>query len=138
LSSIIKIISTLYNKFRNLILYGLIGAISAGVDFLVFYMLTTILDVYYLIANIFSVSLGITISFILNRNYNFKVKDKTPKRFLIFFSVGLGGLILSSILLYIFVDIITLDKVISKVLSIIFVVIIQFLFNTFITFKKEV
>jgi len=138
LRSIIKIISTLYNKFRNLILYGIIGILSAGIDFLVFYMLATVLEVFYLIANIFSVGIGITISFILNRNYNFKVKDNTPKRFLIFFSVGLGGLILSSILLYIFIDIITLDKIMSKVLSIIFVVLIQFLFNTFITFKKEV
>lgn len=132
-----QIILTFYCRFRNLILYGLIGIFSAGIDFLVFYMLATILEVFYLIANIFSVTIGITISFILNRNYNFRVKDNVSKRFLMFTSVGLGGLLLSSALLYIFIDILTLDKVISKVLSIIFVVLIQFLLNTFITFKKE-
>jgi len=132
-----QIISTFYNKFRNLLLYGIIGIFSAGMDFIAFYLLVNILEVFYLIANVFSVTIGITSSFILNRNYNFKVKDNTSRRFLIFFLVGLGGLILSSILLYIFIDIITLDKVISKILSIIFVVLIQFLFNTFITFKKE-
>ena len=138
MNSIKQIISTLYDRFRNLILYGIIGIFSAGMDFIVFYMLATIFNVFYLIANVFSVTIGITISFILNRNYNFKVKDNTAKRFSMFFSVGLGGLLLSSILLYIFIDIITLDKAMSKVLSIIFVVLIQFLFNTFITFKKEV
>lgn len=132
-----QIILTLYCKFRNLILYGIIGIFSAGIDFLVFYMLVTILAVFYLIANIFSVTIGITISFILNRNYNFKVKDNVSKRFLMFTSVGLGGLLLSSALLYFFIDILALDKVISKVLSIIFVVLTQFLLNTFITFKKE-
>ena len=132
-----QIISTFYNKFRNLLLYGIIGIFSAGMDFIVFYLLVNILEVFYLIANVFSVTIGITSSFILNRNYNFKVKDNTSRKFLIFFLVGFGGLILSSILLYIFIDIITLDKVISKILSIIFVVLIQFLFNTFITFKKE-
>jgi putative flippase GtrA len=132
-----QIILTLYCKFRNLILYGIIGIFSAGIDFLVFYMLVTILAVFYLIANIFSVTIGITISFILNRNYNFRVKDNVSKRFLMFTSVGLGGLLLSSALLYFFIDILALDKVISKVLSIIFVVLTQFLLNTFITFKKE-
>ena len=132
-----QIISTFYNKFRNLLLYGIIGIFSASMDFIVFYLLVNILEVFYLIANVFSVTIGITSSFILNRNYNFKVKDNTSRRFLIFFLVGLGGLILSSILLYIFIDIITQDKVISKILSIIFVVLIQFLFNTFITFKKK-
>lgn len=132
-----QIILTLYCKFRNLILYGIIGIFSAGIDFLVFYMLVTILAVFYLIANIFSVTIGITISFILNRNYNFRVKDNVSKRFLMFTSVGLGGLLLSSALLYFFIDILAFDKVISKVLSIIFVVLTQFLLNTFITFKKE-
>jgi putative flippase GtrA len=132
-----QIILTLYSKFRNLILYGIIGILSASIDFLVFYMLVTILEIFYLIANIFSVTMGITISFILNRNYNFKVKDNIFKRFLVFILVGFFGLLLSSILLYFFVDILAFDKVISKILSILFVVLIQFLLNTFITFKKK-
>ena len=129
---------TLKNKLQNFVLYGIIGILSAGIDFLIFYTLTTIWDIFYLIANIFSVSIGITLSFFLNRNYNFKVKDNISKRFLMFTSVGLGGILLSSTLLYIFIDIFTFDKIISKILSIIFVVLIQFFLNTYVTFKKEV
>jgi len=137
MNTIEQIILKFYNKFRNLILYGIIGTLSAGIDFLVFYTLTTVWGFFYLTANIFSVSIGITISFILNRNYNFKVKDNISKRFVLFISVGLSGLLLSSVLLYIFIDIFTLNKIISKILSIFLVVLMQFLLNTYITFKKE-
>jgi putative flippase GtrA len=128
---------SLYKRFRYLILYGIIGTFCAGIDFFIFYTLTTIFEVFYLVSNIISVSVGITISFILNRKYNFKVKDKRIKRFIIFILVGSGGLLLSSALLYFFVDILTLEKVVSKILSIVFIVLIQFLLNKLITFKKE-
>jgi len=137
MKAIEQIVLKFYKKFRNLILYGIIGTLSAGIDFLIFYTLTTVWGFFYLTANIFSVSIGITISFILNRNYNFKVKDNISKRFVLFISVGLSGLLLSSALLYIFIDIFTLNKIISKILSIFLVVLMQFLLNTYITFKKE-
>lgn len=132
-----QIILNIYSKFRNLILYGIIGIFSAGLDFIIFYALTTIVEVFYLIANVFSVTIGITTSFILNRKYNFKIIDKVFKRYLIFVSVGSFGLLLSSALLYFFIDIVTLDIIVSKVLSIVFVVLIQFFLNRYITFKKD-
>jgi len=127
---------SLYYKFRNLILYGIIGLFSAGIDFIIYYTMTSILDVFYLIANIFSISIGISISFVLNKKFNFKVNDNVLKRFLIFITVGFGGLLISSALLYYFIDILDLDKILSKLLSIAFVVLIQFFVNKFITFKK--
>ena len=137
MNSVKQIIFPLYCRFQQIILYGIIGSVCASLDFLVFYTLTSILGVFYLIANIISVTTGITTSFILNRKYNFKVKDKGFKRYLIFTSVGFGGLLISSAFLYFFIDILTLDKVISKVLSLAFVGLIQFSLNKFITFKKE-
>lgn len=127
----------LYCRFRNLILYGIIGALSASFDFLLFYFLTTTLNVYYLFANVFSVTCGICLSFFLNREYNFKVKNKFIKRLTIFFSIGFFGLIISSGLLYTFVVFLQFEKVLSKLLSIILVVLMQFLLNKFITFKKD-
>jgi len=137
MSKIKQTVLDLYDKFRNFILYGIIGSFSAGMDFLTFYALTNWLGVYYMYANILSVSIGISISFILNKTFNFKVKDRVLKRFLIFISVGFGGLILSSILLYLSVNILKLTPIISKLISIVFVVLIQFFVNKFVTFKKE-
>lgn len=78
----------LYNKYRELILYGIIGALCASIDFGVYSLLS--LWIPYLVANIISVHFGIFCSFYLNRNYNFKVKDNTGKRFISFYLVGLA------------------------------------------------
>lgn len=135
MSAIIKIKTLVEQNFRNLYLYGIIGSISAGLDFLVYFLLTTELEIPYQFANVLSVLIGITTSFILNRRFNFKVTDRVLRRFIIFLSVGLGGLLLSSLYLHVFVEILMFNQLVSKLLSIVFVVLIQFVLNKFITFK---
>jgi putative flippase GtrA len=124
-------------RYRNLILYGIIGLFCAGTDFVIYYLLTSYLKLYYLAANVISVISGITISFLLNRSINFKVKDNAIKRYSIFFTVGISGLIVSSILLVLFIEIFYLKKVVSKLLSIFIVVILQYITNKNITFRKN-
>lgn len=131
-----KLIVKLYNNFRNLILYGVIGSSSACLDFCIFTLLTSFTGIHYLIANCISVTCGLTNSFILNRKYNFKVTDKTAKRAALFYTVGLIGLTISSVLLYLFFEIFGMPRPISKVLAIILEVILQFLANSLVTFRK--
>lgn len=133
-----KIIFYYLHKYKNLVLYGLIGLFTSSIDFFAYFLLTSCLDVYYIVANVISVTIGITLSFILNRKYNFKITDNTIVRFIIFFSVGIGGMLLSSLLLYVFIDIVSLNKNIAKVLSIVLVVLLQYILNKTITFKKKI
>lgn len=125
----------LYQKFRNLILYGVFGSISAGLDFVIYTLLVQVAGVQYLVANCISVLAGITTSFLLNRNFNFKIKDKTPQRFSIFLIVGLCGLLLSNLILYLCIDQLHMHKIVSKILSIVLVVFFQFILNKYVTFK---
>lgn len=131
-----RLINIFYDKFRNLILYGTIGSFTSILDFCVFTVLSKYIGVFYLLANCISVFVGITTSFILNRKYNFKVKDKTKQRFLTFLTVGLCGLCLSNLILWLGIDIFHIDGIMVKFGSIIFVVGFQFLLNKFVTFKK--
>lgn len=130
-------ITRFYRKFRNLILYGIIGSCTSTLDFLFFMFLSKFLGIYYLVANCISVLVGITISFILNRLYNFKVKTKTKKRFAIFLTVGLCGLCLSNFILWICIDFLEFEKLLSKLASIVLVVICQYLFNKYVTFRTK-
>lgn len=132
-----QVIVTLYQKFRHLILYGVIGSFSSGLDFLIYTLLVQVCGIQYLLANCISVLAGISTSFILNRNYNFKVKDHAKRRFSIFLTVGLCGLAMSNIILYICIDMLSMDKLISKLLSIVLVVFFQFLVNKYLTFKPS-
>lgn len=129
------IIVSLYTKYKDFILYGLIGGLSAGLDFGV-YSLLCLLGMNYQIANVISINCGIFCSFILNRHYNFKTKDKIAKRFLSFYIIGLFGLALTWLLLHFMVSMKGINKLIAKLITIFIVAIIQFFLNKFITFKK--
>ena len=131
------LIKTLYQKFHHLILYGIIGSFSSGLDFAIYTLLVQVLGVHYIAANCISVVAGISTSFILNRNYNFKVKDKTGRRFGIFLCVGFTGLLLSNLILYTCINTFALNKIVSNLLSIVLVVFFQFLVNKYFTFKPN-
>lgn len=130
-------INNLYSKFRNLILYGIIGCCSSGLDFLLYTLFVSVFGWHYILSNCISVLAGITTSFTLNRNFNFKVKDKTRKRFAIFLTVGLCGMMLSNLILYVCISMMSLNKIISKLLSIVIVVFFQFFVNKYVTFKPS-
>ena len=130
-------INNLYFKFRNLIRYGIIGCCSSGLDFLLYTLFVSVFGWHYILSNCISVLAGITTSFTLNRNFNFKVKDKTRKRFAIFLTVGLCGMMLSNLILYVCISMMSLNKIISKLLSIVLVVFFQFLVNKYVTFKPS-
>ncbi len=132
-----RLFAQLFHKFRHLILYGMIGGISSGLDFSLYTIFVELTTLNYLVANCISVVIGITVSFLLNRKYNFKVEDKTMWRFFIFLSIGLGGLLFSNLLLYGCIEYMQLNKLVSKLLSIVPVVLLQFILNKFITFKTD-
>ena len=130
-----SIVQRFYKKFRDLILYGIIGSCSSGLDFLLYTLFVTVFGWHYILSNCISVLGGIITSFTLNRNYNFKVKDKTKRRFSIFLTVGLCGMLLSSLILWVCISQLSMNKILSKLLSIVLVVVVQFLINKYVTFK---
>ena len=123
-------------RFRPMILYGVIGSFSSGLDFTIYTLLVRLIGVHYVAANCFSVLCGITTSFVLNRNYNFKVKNKTRQRFTMFLAIGLCGMLLSNLILWFCIEELHIKDIVSKLLSIVLVVFFQFLLNKYLTFKS--
>ena len=126
-----------YYRFRNIILYGLIGGVCATLDFSIYTTLCYFDMMPYLWANVISIHCGVFTSFFLNRTFNFKVKDKTAQRFLSFYVVGLIGLAVSEGLLYLMVTIGNCNELLSKLISVVLVALVQFVLNKYITFKTK-
>lgn len=131
-----NMIIEIYSRFRNLMLYGLIGGFCAALDFGIYTGLCYWDIIPYLWANIISIHIGIFTSFILNRSFNFKVKDKVKTRFLSFYAVGLVGLGISEGMLYLMVTKGGGNEIACKLVSIVVVALIQFLLNKYITFRS--
>lgn len=123
-------------RYENFIKYSLIGVTGVALDFSMFAILTKYFNVYYQYANILSVSLGITNNFLLNAYFNFKLTDNLFVRFMKFYSVGLVGLMLSSVCLFVFIEVMLIEGIVAKIVVIGVVAIVQFKLNKIFTFKE--
>ena len=116
--------------------YAIIGCSGAFLDFIIFTILIKYVCLNYLIANIISIGVGITNNFFLNSFFNFKITDNMLTRFISFFSIGMLGLFISEGLLYMFIEKLGLNNILSKLVSIFIITMIQYTLNKLITFKK--
>ena len=132
----LTVIKSLFTKYRQLVVYCIIGCTGATLDFLVYVLLTNIVGMHYQLANFLSVSFGIINNFFWNCYFNFKTKDKIFKRLASFYSVGMFGWALSAGCLWLFIEVMGLNGLVAKLGTIFFVTVVQFGLNKFITFRK--
>ena len=121
---------------RQFFLYGLIGVCSSILDTVCYVFLTRNITLKWHLANFISVNIGIACSFILNTYFNFKKSNKLGKRAISFFAVGYCGLGLSFLLLHIGTNLLHINDIIVKLVSIVFVAAFQFILNKIITYSK--
>lgn len=125
-----------YQRHRLLILYGGIGCITTAIDIAIYLGLTQC-GMEELIANTISYQTAMVVSFLLNRQYNFKVKDRFWLRFLSFFIINLIGYITSQGFIYVFISLLDFNDFVGKLLATILAGLIQFVFVKRITFRKK-
>jgi putative flippase GtrA len=118
------------------LLYCLCGGIGVTTDFLVYYVALT-LGFWYQAANVLGYLVGTLVSFFLNRKITFGVRDKLTSRLATFLGVAAIGFSASALMLWLMVDVFSIDAKISKLLTLPLVVMIQFSMNRRITFGKK-
>ena len=123
-------------KYRELIIYCMIGCTGALLDLFVFLILTRRFSIHYQLANFISVSFGIINNFFLNTFINFKIKDKIFLRLACFYAIGMLGCFLSACCLWFFIGHLEINSIVAKIFTIFLVTITQFSLNKLITFKK--
>lgn len=132
----IRLLKIIWARYRQLAIYCIIGCSGAGLDFVAYTVLTTSVGLHYQLSNFVSVGFGIINNFFWNYFFNFKVKDKMFGRLVSFYCVGMFGWALSAFLLWLFIDKVGINSIAAKLGTIIFVTVLQFSLNKFITFKK--
>lgn len=136
LDQLSRVLPSAFRPSREFVLYSLIGLSGATLDFLIFNLLLYGLGTHYLLANLVGATSGIVNNFLLNRHFNFRKYDHALKRFIAFLAVGVFGLLVASILLYIGVDLFHWHPVLVKLATIFVVVVIQYSLNRFWTFGR--
>jgi putative flippase GtrA len=117
---------------RHLFGYGLIGISCLFIEITVFSILSSY-DINVYVLNTIIVGTLIFLSFNLNAFYNFKKFDNYKNRMIKFLFINISGLLISNISLGIALEYFAVNS--AKLLSVVPVVVMQFLFNKFWTFK---
>lgn len=121
---------------RQFIKFSVVGVSNTTVDFVLFTLLTRVVGLHYLGANILSFTVAATWSYFANRTWTFRdrsarIRSQFPK----FALVSGIGLLLTSGLLFLFIDILHVHDLLAKVFAIGIVLFWNFLVNRYWTFR---
>jgi putative flippase GtrA len=131
-----KLISKIPPILIQYFIYASIGVLGAIWDIGIFTLLYKVFGIFYLLAFFIGKSFGIVHNFFLNAHFNFKMKDNLLKRFIAFYCIGLMGIGIGTLLMYIAVDIFQLGAVYMNIIVTFFVATVQFFFNRVVSFRK--
>ncbi len=125
------------SDFIPFVKYGIVGVLGLLVDMGVFYIMNKKLNINYVFSNIISSSLAVIHNFVLNSYFTFKMTDKKLNRFFRFYLIALGGMVISTGLLVLFIDILGIENMLAKFISILLVAFIQYFLNKNFTFRSK-
>ncbi len=117
-------------------MYAFLAGIATVVDFLVLFLLTDFIHIWYLISSVVSYTCGMGTNYTLNKYLNFKnTSKKIIPQIGLFAAVALVGLGLNQILLFFLVEYFGLWYMLAKVISVSIVMIWSFFGHKKITFS---
>ena len=134
----------LKNKFkisspvlRQLIIYGTVALIPTSVDFLLLYVLTELIGVYYLCSVALAFSVGVFTSYLSQKKLTFKNESQQYfSQFSFFCGVSLVGLILNILIVFSVVEFLNAWYLLGKILATLLVLVWNFSVHKYFTFKK--
>lgn len=102
---------------------------------LTLFSLLVFLKVNYIVANVISYSIGTANSYLWNKGWVFKSKENHSKMIYKFIGVNILTLLFNSFILYNFVSVLGLNKVIGQIIATFLGMIMNFVLNKIWTFR---
>lgn len=127
--------NTLVQLFR----YVFVGGIAFVADFGCLFLLTEYAGLHYLVSATISFIVGLAVNYILSTLWVFKegkVKNRYVE-FLFFALIGVIGLGLNALIMYVFTDLLSVYYLLSKIISTVLVFMWNFLARKYLLFNPE-
>ena len=115
--------------------FGIVGVLATLIDYGIFAGLT-ILGLHYLVAQVISFMIAHAFNYWASIKWVFDAKKQTAKEVILFWVLGIGGLLLNSILLYIGVDIYNYHELIVNLFATGVVMVYNFITRKLIIEKR--
>ena len=131
----------LFHKYpitKQFIKFCLVGSTNLILDVFIYWFLTRVFDVYYMLAGVLSFVLVVTWSFLINRRWTFRHNGAdTTSQYLKFFVVNVIVAILNLSSLYIFVEWFDFYDLAVKLAAAVVMAFVNFGLNKFWTFRTH-
>ena len=114
----------------------IVGGFCASLEFITFNIFISFFKIDYLIANVMSILIAVSINYLLSRAFVFE-KSRYSKRdeFLSFVLFSVLAILLNQMILWVLFEVIKLDIRLCKALAIVIVAFFNYLTKKYIVFK---
>ncbi len=125
------------NTFIQFLRYTIVGGVAFVVDFAFLYLFTNNLKIYYLVSAGISFILGLVVNYFLSKTWVFNRASLNNRllEFGVFALIGVVGLVINELFIWVFTDKIHIYYLLSKILATIFVFLWNFFARKFILYK---
>ncbi|WP_195953943.1 GtrA family protein [Clostridium saudiense] len=125
---------------KETISYVIFGILTTIVNLISYYFFSNIININYLISNTISWIISVVFAYITNKFYVFNSKDKRKdvmvKEFIKFVNCRLTSGVIEILLLFLLVDMMKVNDIISKLAIGGIVVVLNFIFSKIFVFQK--
>ncbi len=127
------------NTLLQLIRYTFVGGLAFLVDFGTLFLLTEYFDIHYLVSAGIAFLFGLILNYFLSVKwvFNSRAMENRFLEFLLFMFIGLVGLVLNELFIWILTDIILIYYLYSKIITTFLVYFWNFFARKLILFKKH-
>ena len=129
-----------YNKYREVLLYLFFGGCTTLINIVAFWLLR-LLKISTYVSNGIAWFLSVLFAFFTNKLFVFESKGKTFKESLnecfSFFGFRIVSLLFDMGIMYLLIDVLSTNELFAKIVSNVFVIIINYVFSKLIIFRKK-
>ena len=128
----------LYKKYKEIINYLIFGGFTTLISIITYALFAKVFHIDYLISNVLSWIIAVLFAYITNKIFVFESKSKKNiKEITSFFFFRVVSLIMEMVILYIFVDMLHIDDLVTKIIAQVIVIVSNYVFSKLFVFKKN-
>lgn len=133
----------IYNikKYEGVLLYLIFGVLTTLINMAVYYILYTVFNIPNIVSNTHAWIAAVIFAFITNKIWVFRSKSLEPgvvlKEFSAFLLARVSTGVLDTLIMYVGVDLLNGKPLFSKIVSNVFVVILNYIFSKLFIFRKK-
>ena len=128
----------LYKKYKEIINYLIFGGLTTLISIITYALFAKVFHIDYLISNVLSWIIAVLFAYITNKIFVFESKSKKNiKEITSFFFFRVVSLIMEMVILYVFVDMLHIDDLVTKIIAQVIVIVSNYVVSKLFVFKKN-